>query len=210
MKLNRGGQFLDISNQRYGRLTAIKRTGMRGCKHLWLCICDCGNEKDVAIASLRDGSTRSCGCLARENLHCVTHGKSHSSEYNTWHSMIQRCVNPNAPCYHNYGGRGINVCDRWMECFDNFYKDMGNKPTPHHSIERIDNNKGYCKGNCVWADRKQQQNNLRSNVLITKDGLTMNITQWSEKIGIKRSTIYNRILRGWSYDESLITKLGRK
>ena len=112
--------------------------------------------------------------------------------YKVWDSMKQRCYNQNNPGYKNYGGRGIKVCDEWLNDFKRFAEDMGPKPTKNHSLDRIDNNKGYYKENCRWGTKRQQGNNRRTNILITYQGKTQNLTEWSKELGIPYHTLSNR------------------
>lgn len=162
----------DFTNQRFGRLTARWPAGIRGQHIVWLCSCRCGRLKLVLAQSLSRGSTRSCGCLARETVIArnrkglwIRHGHSRvgrkSSEHATWGAMIQRCTNPKHPKWKDYGGRGIKVCKRWRK-FENFLADMGLRPSPELSLDRKNNNKGYYKSNCRWATAKEQQANTRA------------------------------------------------
>jgi hypothetical protein len=136
----------------------------------------------------------------------LKHGKARSRPYNKWMSMLDRCRNPNSPAYKNYGGRGIVVCERWLD-FAQFHADMGDPP-PGHSLERVDNNRGYDPDNCVWADRRAQGRNKRNNVLITIDGETMPLSAWAERFGIKYTTAHQRIWKyGWSPEDAVKTPL---
>ena len=186
---------------KYNRLTAVQFDHRRGSTQYWLFKCECGNKKVLQVNNVKSGNTKSCGCLKKGRI--AIHGMSYSREHITWASMKARCCNKNAPDYKNYGGRGIKVCDRWKNSFKNFYKDMGKRPKGM-TLDRIDNEKGYYKENCRWATNKEQQNNKRSNHLLTYAGKTLTITQWENETGIKRNTLYARINRcGWSIDKAL-------
>ena len=155
----------------------------------WKCKCDCGTEKILQRSNITCGRTTSCGCNKYK-----THGKSFAPEYIAWAGMIQRCNNPKAPHYFNYGERGITVCDRWLHSFEDFYADMGDRPSDGHSIERKDVNGNYEPSNCVWATRFEQQRNIR----VQKNNTTgVNGVTWSErlhkyiaKIRVNRKTIH--------------------
>lgn len=174
----------ELSGQRFGRLTVVRRNGSSSDgQACWLCRCDCGAERTVRGGNLRSGGTRSCGCLQRE----VTEARNAASgvgslgpwarqpasartpgwkgAYYSWYNMVQRCTVPDHPAYPRYGGRGIGVCDEWLD-FRNFLADMGEKPDGHRiSLERVDNEQGYCASNCVWATPVQQARNRRSSKL---------------------------------------------
>lgn len=147
----------DLTGQIFGRLTVIGRdpNGKRG--RFWICRCECGKEALVRVDHLLSGATRSCGCLRQERN--STHGKSKTPEYRAWLNMKKRCYYQKDGMYHRYGGRGIRVCDRWLNSFDAFYEDMGPKPSEHHSIDRIDPKKNYTPENCRWASRTTQSRN---------------------------------------------------
>ena len=135
------------------------------------------------------------------------HGMSDSSEYRSWFHMKNRCFNTNNKDYSRYGGRGISVCDRWKNSFQNFFADMGLKPSPKHSIDRIDNNGDYFAENCKWSTHKEQVNNRNSNRLITIKNETLTMAQWAEKMGFGESVIWQRLNLGWSEYDAVMTPL---
>lgn len=136
--------------------------------------------------------------------------KRHGPEYAAWASMIQRCTNPNSRAWSRYGGRGIKVCDRWRESFDAFVDDLGPRPGPYASIDRIDNEGHYEPDNCRWATEKQQQRNKRDNLRITVGDETLTLVEWSERTGIARTTISNRIYKGWDPAAAVTTPPEKK
>lgn len=188
----------DLTGLTFGRLTVVKLVRSHGENHYWLCRCSCGKESTPTGASLRRGNTKSCGCLHREIIseYSKKHGMHSSKIYKRWGAMKSRCNNPNARYYRNYGLRGIKVCDRWQYSFENFYADMGDPPTPKHTLDRINNNGNYEPSNCRWATRGEQQSNMRRNVLISYKGRTMTASQWSRDLNITLATIYGRVKRG--------------
>ena len=156
-----------VEGYRRGRLTAIRRITPKGFSGIkWLFKCDCGNEKEVAAGAVISGNTMSCGCLLREKSKerivelSQSHGATHTTEYRSWKSMIQRCTNPNSINYKDYGGRGITVCEDWKS-FERFIADVGLKPTDNHTIDRINNEGNYEPGNCKWSTRQEQLSNRR-------------------------------------------------
>ncbi len=179
---------------KFGRLLVTHNEGKRkNSSYMWGCLCECGNTTIVEGTALRKKTTISCGCYAKEFhlIQKVTHGKSHTPEYNVWHGMRLRCYNHNDPAYHNYGGRGITVCDEWST-FQGFFADMGERPSKNHSIDRRDNEKGYSKDNCYWATKKEQSDNRRSAVWIEYDGIKLTQSDWAKKLEISPSVIGNR------------------
>lgn len=161
---------LQLAGQRFGRLVALRDVGSACQQRLWHCRCDCGDEVTVMARSLRSGNTKSCGCWNRERASAamsrrnITHGGAHHAHrhplYQTWLSMRQRCTNPNVNNYHRYGGRGITVCTRWQD-FAAFLSDVGERPSPQHSLDRIQNDGNYEPGNVRWATRVEQARNSR-------------------------------------------------
>jgi hypothetical protein len=154
----------DLTGRVFGRLTVEGFAGKdRHHNRLWHCRCACGNSTVVRSRCLLMGSTRGCGCLQREFIRQrnTTHGKSDLPEYQAWADLIQRCTNPNVEYYDCYGGRGISVCSRWLNSFEAFFEDMGSRPSPKHSIDRINNDGNYEPTNCRWATASQQNANKR-------------------------------------------------
>jgi|SRR5450631_309226 len=199
-------RVIDRVGQRFSRLVVLERVESDK-KVMWRCLCDCGNESIVDSANLADGHSRSCGCLvkdkARENF--TTHGLTNIPEHKAWMSMNNRCNNENDRQYVDYGGRGIHICERWLS-FENFLEDMGNKPSPQHSIDRIDNELGYSKDNCRWATTKEQANNRRSNRLLIIDGITKTLSECADEYQISYGVIQNRLKKGWSDEDAVKLK----
>jgi len=187
--------------QRFGRLVVVSEVYKEGRGAVWRCQCDCGGKADVIGRDLRAGNKRSCGCAwhgyGRE-------GGKRSPTYSCWAHMLQRCNNHKDSEFHNYGARGITVCQRWCD-FRNFLADMGEKPKGR-SIERINNAKGYRPGNCVWATPAQQQRNTRRNIRVQVDGETLVLMDAAQRLGISANALYQRIYRGWSGDRLLERK----
>ena len=184
----------DLTSQRFGKLQVLRREGSLNGKPSWLCQCDCGDTKIVRGSDLRSGHTTSCGCYLQEAKSNLRHGKCGTKEYRTWLGIQQRCFNPNTVGYSNYGGRGI-TCE-WSS-FEEFYADMGDCPKSAESIDRVDNDKNYCRGNCKWATRVEQNNNKRNVVLLTYKGKTLSCSQWARELGLKQQTISSRYNKGW-------------
>ena len=136
-------------------------------------------------------------------IYASPQAKFRSPEYKSWASMKDRCGRISHRQYRDYGGRGITICEEWLGSFETFLQDMGPRPSPAHSIDRIDNHKGYSPDNCRWATARQQSNNKRSNVIISVNGVTHTVAEWSRINGIKRSVIYQRLVHGWDDAQSV-------
>lgn len=189
----------DLSGITYGSLTVLGRHPVKyksGVK--WDCQCACGTQKVLFGGQLRQGKTTSCGCLlpqqARERA--LRHGLTRTPEHRSWSSMRSRCNNPNHHAYDYYGGRGIKVCERW-DSFELFLADMGPRPSLSHSLDRIDNDKGYSPDNCRWATQIEQRLNNSSIRLVEIDGVTRRLFEWSHISGIPFDVLFKRLEAGW-------------
>jgi hypothetical protein len=152
----------DVAGQRFGQLTAIRDAGRLRKEVAWLCHCDCGGSSIVPGYKLRSGATQSCGCRKGSWRHGYGKPLTRHPIYRAWLHMRDRCTNPNHRQWKDYGGRGIAVCERWSN-FTNFLADVGERPTPKHSLDRINNNGNYEPENVRWATKVQQNNNTRRN-----------------------------------------------
>jgi hypothetical protein len=179
--------MLNIAGQKFGRLFVIRLADeqVKGSCKRWLCLCDCGNEKVIRSQPLRLGLTRSCGCLQRETSRAqgkknATHGMKRTPEWRAWSSMKKRCENPKVPGYKDYGGRGITFHESWKS-FEQFYADVGPRPSPSHSLDREDNNGNYEPGNVRWATGFEQGQNKRNNHIVTAFGRTGPLSSFFER-----------------------------
>ena len=186
-------------NDRFDRLTVRKRGPMDGKYATWVCLCVCRNVVTVWQGNLRSGNTRSCGCAATKHGHSKVGRRT--PEYTAWQNMNARCRND-----RNYVGR-ITICARW-KTFANFLSDMGLRSSSRHTVERKDNNGHYTPRNCVWATRKQQQNNRRVCRRIKIDGVRLTLTQWSERGGVHKNTLRKRLAAGVPPKTAVFTPAG--
>ena len=172
--------------------------------------CFCGNEFEARIGDVRRDNN-GCGCRKRGEGHPqYKHGHSHrihaTITYNSWKGAVNRCTRPSHNKYEFYGGAGIKICERWLTSFENFLADMGERPSPNHSLDRYPNNKGnYEPGNCRWATRKEQIENRECTIYLTLNGQKMTLVDWAAITGIKKKTLSARYYFGWSHERILTT-----
>ena len=204
--------LMNLAEHKFGRLQPIELDHIRANPsgnriRYWRCICDCGTEVVVPHGSLRNGETKSCGCLRRELVaqKNAKHGRSGLPEYQVWQDMKRRCLNPKSKSFSIYGGRGISVCERWQTSFEHFHADMGARPFATATIERVDNNGNYEPGNCRWATRREQMNNVRKNVILTVDGESATLAEWARRTGMNHASILGRLAKGWDTKRALTT-----
>lgn len=205
------GRFIDLTGQRFGRLTVIERAPNKGKRTVWLCRCDCGNEKEIRQEDLHSGKTVSCGCYLHEKI--TKHGLYKDPEYRRLMSMKDRCSNPNATHAHRYVGRGIKVCDEWKNDPKAFYDYVSKLPhfrEKGYTLNRINNDGDYEPGNVEWADDYTQMNNTCRNHLLAYRGSVKTVTEWARKTGIPISTLRGRVKRGWSPEKALETPVKSK
>lgn len=210
---------LDLTGQRFGRGVVIESAGHTNgsrARAQWLCQCDCGNTYIATTENLRAGNTQSCGCLQKERAQeaNLKHGQTDSRLYVIWCSMKERCYNSHDPQYHNYGERGIEICDEWKNNYPAFMEWANangydeTAPRGKCTIDRIDTNKGYSPDNCRWADMKTQMRNVRYNHYETYNGETLTIAEWAERYNILYSTLLPRINEfGYTIEEALTLPL---
>jgi hypothetical protein len=191
-------KVVDMDGSRFGSVVGVSVVGPSKSRGLvWRFLCDCGELFDASGNEVRRGGITSCKkCAdAKKAAQKTTHGLCKTPEYRTWSAMKRRCFNHGTEHFAEYGGRGITVCDRWQS-FENFLADMGARPTPKHSIERVDNSGNYEPDNCKWETMIGQSNNKRNNRIIEINGEAMTLAQWSRKSGVNESTIRRRLSVG--------------
>lgn len=202
---------IDLAGKRFFRLIAKRpiKNPLWPKRLYWECLCDCGNLHVVESHALRDGRTKSCGCFRREftiaksTKHGAASRGHFTKEYLCWTGIKARCCNPKNDKFHYYGGRGIRMCEQWLNSFNNFYAHMGNCP-PGMTIDRWpDKNGNYEPGNCRWATGEEQANNKRTNVIIEFQGKKLSVAQWARELGVRVSLLRNRLKSGWLPDRAL-------
>jgi len=194
----------NLIGKRFGRwlVEGLSHQDSNGLPY-WHCICDCGARKAVRAASLLSGRSTSCGCYHKEKV--SIHNMTGVPTFISWSSMKNRCTNQNSPDYYRYGGIGIKICDRWMNSFDNFLADMGERPKGL-TLDRIDNEGDYTPENCRWATTIEQLSNRRNTVKIDYNGKKLTLRELSEISGMKIRVIRDRINAGWPTEKALFTK----
>jgi hypothetical protein len=198
---------LDMTGVRVGRLVGIRYVESRKHVRYWEFKCDCGNIIVTQARGVKSGNSLSCGCLKSDIVseNVTTHGMSRTTEFKCWQNIHSRCYNKNHPAFRHYGGRGIEVSDRWST-FEQFLADMGRKPGKRYSIDRIDVNGHYSLENCRWATDLQQGRNRSNNRFLTLNGRRQTLSAWSIQIGVAASLIARRIDRwAWTIEQALTT-----
>lgn len=195
-----------INNTLYVKDAGILQSGGRKWR-AGIFICQfCGNEFKTTVWLIKSGRTKSCGC-ARHNKDKITHGKTKTKEFDIWRGMINRCNYKTMQSYKYYGGIGIKVCDEWVNSFETFLIDMGERPTPKHTLDRIDPKGDYCKENCRWATRKEQQRNRRGSLFLEYNGKTKPLAEWIEISGLKVGRVRARLRLGWDIEKAFEGKI---
>lgn len=177
-----------------------------------LCVCDCGKTAYVNRDNLTGGKSKSCGCMNRERMvECkTTHGMSNKPIYAVWRAIVQRCTLSTCKTFHYYGGRGIRVCDDWLK-FEKFYADVGDPPYKGATLDRVDNDKGYCPDNVRWATRTEQARNKRTTARFTFQGKSLTLAEWSSILGINASTLASRLYTyKWPVEKALSVMTAQK
>jgi hypothetical protein len=170
-------------------------------------LCFCGRKFITRISGLLNNTTKSCGCIQKDIVRkrLMRHNMSDTSEYKTWEGMKRRCLNPDYKFYKNYGGRGITICEEWLD-FRNFIKDMGKKPFKEYSLDRINNDLGYFKENCRWTTREQQDRNKSTNIYLEYNDKTYIVSDLAKEFGLEPNTLKDRLNKGMSLEQALNKK----
>ena len=185
-------------------INITKKVSYRG--NTWKVICDCGMESEKRVSDFHKLQTCSYVCPLHKT--CRVHPVGSRKEYTAWKDMLRRCLDTNNPAYANYGGRGITVYEGWVNSFHLFYGYMGAAPAKH-SIDRVNNDKGYEPGNVRWATQKTQSNNKRNTVSITANGQTKTLSEWADQLGVSYDKLYYRYQHGWAH-EDIVNKVSSK
>ena len=201
------GRKADWSGVVQGKLTVLRDVGKdKHGSRLWECVCACGNQTRKTGNELKAGvasCSRACG-IASSNKKRARHGMWKTKVYRTWSSMKARCTNPKSTHWHRYGGRGVTLCKDWADSFESFHAYVGDPPTGKHTIDRIDNDKGYEPDNVRWATMKEQASNRSSNTWVEYKGMRMTWRQWADHLGIPYNTLMTRVRDKTNLDDILI------
>lgn len=188
----------DLTGERFGRLVV---DSYDPSSQSWKCRCDCGNEVLVPSGNLRSTAKQSCGCI-KEGW-ATSKRDRRAAEYRIWYHMRLRCLDKEHPDFHRYGGRGITVCQQWVESFELFFKDMGARPSKAYSLDRSDNNGPYSPENCRWATRSTQSRNTSRNRFLTLDGASKTVADWARELGVHPTILHQRLRLGWTEERVL-------
>lgn len=199
-------KFVDLSGQKFNRLTVIEKAYVKNKRTYWLCECECGNKTIVMGTNLTRFHTKSCGCLQKEKHIGLIHGLSNHRLANIWCLIKKRCLNEKDKIYKYYGAKGITICNEWKNDFKVFYDwAINNGYEDNLSIDRIDVNGNYEPNNCRWVDKKTQTRNTTTNKYYTYKNETHCIGEWAEIYNIRRGTLWDRLNKGWSIERALTT-----
>ena len=191
-------KLIDITGLRFGSLVAVRHVTRAGHTKMWVCVCDCGQEKEISGSNLRAGATASCGCQtsARKSAAKRTHGLRATRLYSIWASVKTRCTNPRSNGFARYGARGISLFPEWANNFASFAAGVGDPPSDRHTLDRIDNNQGYFPGNIRWATSSEQARNGSRNVWVTIGDDTKCLTDWAASMGMSFAGLWYRYRKG--------------
>ncbi len=204
-----------LVGKKFERWTVISSAPQHSTKTgpLYKCRCVCGTEKVIRASSLTCGDSRSCGCLhrelsaARETRHGHTKGSETSAEWRVWRNMRARCMVVGSQQWERYGGRGIRICQRWVESFEAFYEDMGPRPSPTHSLDRIDNDGDYSKANCRWATPSEQSTNRRTTRFLTFQGKTQSMSAWASEVNVSKEHMHRRLTQAEAFAKYAVGRI---
>ncbi len=204
-------KFIDIKGEKYNRWTVLSLSKIENKKAYWLCQCDCGTKRVVSSSSLRAGTSKSCGCLVKENGIKTINGLSKTRLYRNYSNIKQRCFNPNFPLYKNYGGRGIIMCDKWKNDFMSFYNwAMSNGYKENLTIDRIDVNGNYEPSNCRWITMKEQYHNRTDNIYYIVNNKKKCLAELCEEYNMPYYTVRKRLQRGDNIINALTKPINKK
>ncbi len=193
-------RYVDLSGKRFGKVLVLTKNGCnKKGEALWLCRCACGNSTVKTKKGLEKAINPNCGCVGYK------HGESYSKELQAWNNIKERCYNPLSVSYPHYGAKGITVCQRWFDSYDNFLADMGRSPSGEHSVDRINNNEGYSPLNCRWATRKEQARNRRNNIFVEFSGERLTLPDFCDRYNIEPKVMRKMVKGKYIHLESLPT-----